>query len=79
MDIIIADLEDSASSAEKPDARTNLLAWLNTPLNETTPQLAVRINPVSTRFGLDDLAASRWTPRVCPILSCCRKLNRRTG
>ena len=45
------------SSAEKPDARKNLLAWLNTPLNETMPQLAVRINSVSTRFGLDDLAA----------------------
>ena len=57
VDVSIADLEDSVSSAEKPDARKNLLAWLNTPLDETTPQLAVRINSVSTRFGLDDLAA----------------------
>jgi (S)-citramalyl-CoA lyase len=57
VDVSIADLEDSVSSAEKPDARKNLLAWLNTPLNETMPQLAVRINSVSTRFGLDDLAA----------------------
>jgi (S)-citramalyl-CoA lyase len=57
VDVSIADLEDSVSSAEKPDARKNLLAWLNTPLDETMPQLAVRINSLSTRFGLDDLAA----------------------
>ena len=57
VDVSIADLEDSVSCAEKSDARKNLFAWLNTPLNETMPQLAVRINSVSTRFGLDDLAA----------------------
>ena len=57
VDVAIADLEDSVSSAEKPDARKNLLAWLNTPVDEIMPQLAVRINSLSTRFGLDDLAA----------------------
>jgi (S)-citramalyl-CoA lyase len=57
VDVSIADLEDSVSSAEKPDARKNLLAWLNAPLDEIMPQLAVRINSVSTRFGLEDLAA----------------------
>lgn len=63
-DVLIVDLEDAVHSGEKAAARQTVRWLLETPPADS-PVLAVRINALSTRFGLDDLAMlldARRTP-----------------
>lgn len=51
---IVIDLEDAVPPAQKADARVAAAAYLGTAGRDTP--VAVRLNPISTRPGLDDLA-----------------------
>ncbi|MEQ5837929.1 CoA ester lyase [Paraburkholderia acidicola] len=54
-DVLIVDLEDAVRTDEKQAARQTVRTLLDS-APAHTPALAVRINALSTRFGLDDLA-----------------------
>ena len=54
-DALIIDLEDSVVVNRKPEARKVTRAFLAA--NRNGPKLFVRINPLSTPYALDDLAA----------------------
>jgi citrate lyase subunit beta/citryl-CoA lyase len=56
-DALILDLEDAVAEANKPEARRTAAAFLMAHAQPRTPQLWVRINPLSTPFANDDLAA----------------------
>lgn len=55
-DIVCLDLEDAVPPDEKDNARALALAWIGK-ADARGPLRAVRINPLSTRFGLADLLA----------------------
>ena len=60
---VILDLEDAVAEERKPQARNEVLAFLaGRPAQG--PRIAVRINPLNRRVGLEDLAAlaQLWTP-----------------
>lgn len=69
-DGLIIDLEDAVGPGDKDAARARLMTWLHTREGITRPDflICVRINPLSTVFGLRDLlalvelAASGHTP-----------------
>lgn len=56
-DAVILDLEDSVAETAKPEARRQVAAFLSGRAAPRTPQVWVRINPLSTPFALADLAA----------------------
>ncbi len=56
-DALILDLEDSVAEAMKPQARTIAAALLRERAENRTPELWVRINPLTTPFANDDLQA----------------------
>src|ERR1700692_2987449 len=56
VDVLIVDLEDAIQPDEKAAARGNVRTLLDATGNTTLPPLAVRINSLLPRFGLDDLA-----------------------
>ncbi|BCW89756.1 Citrate lyase subunit beta [Alphaproteobacteria bacterium SO-S41] len=56
-DALILDLEDAVAEANKPAARATAAAFLKTHAQPRAPQLWVRINPLTTPFADDDLAA----------------------
>lgn len=53
-DLVCIDLEDAVGVAEKESARKEALEWLSTTKHT---HVGVRINPVDTEFGQDDIAA----------------------
>jgi citrate lyase subunit beta/citryl-CoA lyase len=55
-DLVILDLEDSVSAAQKAIAREMAQAFLKANPDRSKRQLWVRINPISTPMGLEDLA-----------------------
>jgi citrate lyase subunit beta/citryl-CoA lyase len=55
-DVVILDLEDSVSAAQKPIAREMAQALLKANPDRSKRQLWVRINPISEPLGLLDLA-----------------------
>ena len=55
-DLVILDLEDSVSAAQKPIAREMANAFLKANPDRSKRQLWVRINPIDTPMGLEDLA-----------------------
>ncbi|MFB6465034.1 HpcH/HpaI aldolase/citrate lyase family protein [Bradyrhizobium tunisiense] len=55
-DVIILDLEDSVALARKDDARESVFGFLHG--QPDTKRIAVRINPLNTRYGLLDLLAA---------------------
>ncbi|CAO3436891.1 itaconate degradation C-C-lyase RipC [Azospirillum doebereinerae] len=54
-DALIVDLEDAVAPADKGTARGAALDWLTRPSAEGGVLRALRINPPSTAFGLEDL------------------------
>jgi citrate lyase subunit beta/citryl-CoA lyase len=56
-DALILDLEDAVAEPNKPEARRIAAAFLAAHAKPRTPELWVRINPLSTPFANDDLAA----------------------
>lgn len=54
-DIVVIDLEDAVSEAEKPAARAGVAAFLDRH-SEDRARLWVRINPIQSPHALDDLA-----------------------
>lgn len=56
-DSIMFDLEDSVSLREKDAARLLVYQALHMPVYRETTETVVRINPLSTPFGMDDLEA----------------------
>jgi citrate lyase subunit beta/citryl-CoA lyase len=56
-DALILDLEDSVAIAAKPAAREAVAAFLASKPRPRSPKLYVRINPLSSPFILEDLAA----------------------
>jgi (S)-citramalyl-CoA lyase len=56
-DGIIIDLEDAVASRDRPAARLAIAAFFAARGTESTPPVAVRINALGTRDGLDDLIA----------------------
>lgn len=54
-DIVVIDLEDAVSEAEKPAARERVAAFLNAHA-EDRARLWVRINPIQSAHALNDLA-----------------------
>ncbi|TAK99841.1 MAG: CoA ester lyase [Rhodospirillaceae bacterium] len=56
-DALIIDLEDSVAEPAKPAARVNAAEFLRAHAGVRTPQLWVRINPLSTPHALMDLSA----------------------
>jgi citrate lyase beta subunit len=54
-DCVCLDLEDSVPPSEKDDVRSRAIAFLSGTGHQ--PELVLRINALSTRFGLDDLSA----------------------
>ncbi|CAG8955453.1 hypothetical protein HYFRA_00010319 [Hymenoscyphus fraxineus] len=57
VDTVVYDLEDSVTTSQKPQARTNLQSFLSQPRPPNITELAVRINAVSTGLALDDLTS----------------------
>lgn len=55
VDHITYDLEDSVTPSKKPEARTALRQFLESPRPENVKETGVRINSVDTGFALDDL------------------------
>jgi (S)-citramalyl-CoA lyase len=55
VDVLIVDLEDAVQPDEKAAARGNVRTLLDAADNTALPPLAIRINSLLTRFGLDDL------------------------
>jgi (S)-citramalyl-CoA lyase len=55
VDVLIVDLEDAVQPDQKPAARDNVRTLLDATGNAALPPLAVRINSLLTRSGLDDL------------------------
>ncbi|PZO78678.1 MAG: CoA ester lyase [Mesorhizobium amorphae] len=60
-DAVILDLEDAVAPDEKAAARERLAAWLGA-RKPSGPEIAVRINALSTPWGPDDLAAVLANP-----------------
>ncbi|MBL8642382.1 MAG: CoA ester lyase [Rhodospirillaceae bacterium] len=56
-DVIILDLEDAVAPANKPQAREATRDFLMAHKQERAAQIWVRINPLSTTFANEDLAA----------------------
>lgn len=56
-DILIIDLEDAVSAADKPLARTTALGWLKNRSSDQGIGHALRINGLDTIAGIDDLQA----------------------
>jgi citrate lyase subunit beta / citryl-CoA lyase len=56
-DALILDLEDSVAPARKAEARTMSRALLQSSPDSASPQLWVRINPLTTSLALEDLVA----------------------
>jgi citrate lyase subunit beta/citryl-CoA lyase len=54
-DAVILDLEDAVAPAEKPAARERLKAFL-AERPKSGPELVIRINPLASEWGADDLA-----------------------
>lgn len=54
-DALIVDLEDAVAPPDKAEARRRILA--NWPQPAGGPQIALRINPLESLFGLEDVAA----------------------
>ncbi|CAG8971658.1 hypothetical protein HYALB_00003126 [Hymenoscyphus albidus] len=57
VDTVVYDLEDSVTTSQKPQARTNLQSFLSQSRPPNITELAVRINAVSTGLALDDLTS----------------------
>jgi citrate lyase subunit beta/citryl-CoA lyase len=56
-DVLICDLEDSVSAANKPNARATTAAFLKDARGATAARLYVRVNALDTGLTDDDLAA----------------------
>lgn len=65
-DAVIYDLEDAVAPAHKDDARAAVLTYLRTP--EDGVLRAVRINPLSTAAGLQDMVALLAAPALPAVL-----------
>ena len=63
-DVVIVDLEDAVAPADKPAARTALVAWLDA---NPAARVAVRVNAAGTAWHEDDLAACRH-PGVAGVM-----------
>lgn len=54
---VVFDLEDAVSDERKHEARTKLIHFLSEQELEPTPQLAIRVNKISTLQGIQDVMA----------------------
>ncbi len=67
-DIVCLDLEDAVPPADKDAARTLAMGWIGG-AGADGPLRALRLNPLSTRFGLADLhAVSEVAPDRCALV-----------
>ncbi|MBK9027361.1 MAG: CoA ester lyase [Propionivibrio sp.] len=71
-DVVIIDLEDAVSPADKDSARAALAAWL-----DHAHTVLVRINEAETQWFLEDLGC--WRTPVSPAWSCPRPSARWTS
>jgi citrate lyase subunit beta / citryl-CoA lyase len=64
-DRVIIDLEDAVAPEAKPDARENLVRWLEGP---NAREVMVRVNAVTTPWHDDDMRALALMPRVVGLM-----------
>ncbi|MBS3649966.1 CoA ester lyase [Pseudaminobacter sp. 19-2017] len=57
-DAVVLDLEDSVAPEQKAEARKNLEAWFSDPGGYSGP-VVVRVNPLSSEWGAEDIALAR--------------------
>jgi len=60
-DSLVLDLEDAVTPERKDDARAVVAAWLRD-VDFAGKERTVRLNPLATRWGLDDVAATMVHP-----------------
>jgi citrate lyase beta subunit len=66
-DVLILDLEDAVAPSEKENARNTLIQMLDT-LDFRGKKVVVRINPLNTPWGRDDLETIKEHPKVQGIM-----------
>lgn len=64
-DLVCIDLEDAVGLSEKETARTTTLEWLS---QTSHKHVGIRINPVDTQFGQDDISALMATDFTLPFV-----------